>query len=282
MEFKEISITPAVAMEMLENNDGNRPINDNTVRQYARDMAEGRWLKSGNTISVAKDGRLLNGQQRLWAIIESNTTQDFIVVTEENPEVFNVFDIGRARTGATLLKMMGIQNQTVVRGVSQKYLMYRRSLNMDLPEDAPDDLKWDLKKPWQATMLTKTEVNKYAMENNESLQAVTGYAEKFIDEFRSGKVWYATVAYIVLKHSKFPVEKWEEFHQAVITGAGLDEGDPRLALRRHITRNPVPAGLWPNQERIAIGLIAWNRWNTGKETKLLRYGKTMLPMTKVI
>ncbi len=33
---------------------------------------------------------------------------------------------------------------------------------------------------------------------------------------------------------------------------------------------------------IALGIIAWNRWNEGKESKLLRFGKGMLPMPKAV
>lgn len=281
MRYQEVSITPEIAMKMLENNTGNRPISDATVKQYASDMKEGRWLKSGNTISVAQDGRLLNGQQRLWAIVESGTTQDFLVVEEENDQAFSIFDIGRGRTGASVLKMAGIQNQTLVRGVAQKYLMYRKSLNLDLPEDAPDDEKWNLKVPWQNAMVTKTEVNQYAINNNDSLQAIVTYGEKFIEEFRAGKVWYGSLAYIVLKHTTYHSDKWNEFSDAVLTGVDLAEGDPRLTLRRHTTRNPVPTSLWANQERVAQGIIAWNRWTKGKAVKLLRYSKNSLPMEKV-
>lgn len=279
MEVRKEIITPEMAVKMLEANKGNRPISDVTVKQYASDMLAGRWRTSGNTISPAPSGNLLNGQHRLWAIVESGKPQEFILVTEDEEDLIGIYDIGRGRTGSAILKMAGVRNNAVAHGIAGKYLMYRKSLNLDLPKNAPDELKWPLTKPWLATMITKTEPINYAIEHNEELQKFMVYSEQFQKEFRSGKVWYASVAYILSHTSKHPCERWgDEFHEGVITGSNLTEGDPRLALRRYVTRNPSAQTLWENQERIAIGIIAWNRWLTGKDSKLLRFGKSGLPM----
>jgi len=67
----KVIITVGKANELLENNDHNRKITPSRVSEYAREMTNGLWLYNGEGIIVSESGRLLDGQHRLLAIVES-------------------------------------------------------------------------------------------------------------------------------------------------------------------------------------------------------------------
>lgn len=79
MDIRIESITPAKATAYLNDNKANRKLRDGVVERYADDMAKGRWTNCPEPISFYEDGDLADGQHRLWAIVESNTTQTFPV-----------------------------------------------------------------------------------------------------------------------------------------------------------------------------------------------------------
>lgn len=96
MYTRIMDINEEVAAKMLEKNTDNyRKLNMKTVHQYARKMTLGYWQENGEPIQFDKNGKLLNGQHRLRAIIESHTTQRMLVVFDVDADVF---DSGRNRT----------------------------------------------------------------------------------------------------------------------------------------------------------------------------------------
>lgn len=72
--------TPAKAEAWLNRNKTNRRMRPGVAEKYAHDMKTGKWTECDMPITVYEDGDLANGQHRLWAIIESGTTQWFFVL----------------------------------------------------------------------------------------------------------------------------------------------------------------------------------------------------------
>lgn len=73
-------VTPKKATEWLNANTSNRKLRDGVVEKYAEDMRHGRWTRCTAPICFYEDGDVADGQHRLWAIIESDTTQEFAVL----------------------------------------------------------------------------------------------------------------------------------------------------------------------------------------------------------
>jgi len=287
-------IDTELAMHLLENHHGNRTLSQSCVNDYARDMLEGRWRECGNPINIGPDGNLLNGQHRLWAIVEANSNNpnkeepiqfEFVIVTEVSNDVHKVFDIGRRRTGPQILGLQNIDKPTIVRGMADKYLRYVKSLNLEVegvqPYTSIKGQPWKEIKPWQHGMVTKTEPDEYVLAHEAELAELLPYAHEFHKEFKKGKIWYAGFAYIVKKLSDKPY-MFDQFHDAVVSGQMLMEGDPRYALRRHLIRqNKAPQSIWEQQFHVAIAVSAWNKWLDGQPVKLLRFSRNMLPMQVV-
>jgi hypothetical protein len=67
-----VEVTPALAASCLDKNENNRPVNWNYVSQLARDMVAGRFAVAHQGIAFDTNGKLIDGQHRLWAIIEAD------------------------------------------------------------------------------------------------------------------------------------------------------------------------------------------------------------------
>ena len=98
-------ITPDTAATWLEQNTLNRPMSQRVVDRYASDMIQGRWGVSDSVIAFDTKGRLLNGQHRLWAIVESNVPIVSHVATGYPPEAIAYFDDGFRRDAAQVYNL---------------------------------------------------------------------------------------------------------------------------------------------------------------------------------
>ena len=102
MTRKKILLTPDLAMEMLANNyEHNRKIRKSVVSRYANDMMEGRWnpevSRIQDPIIVSKRGKLLNGQHRCCAVIESNASIYEYVEYDADESIYRYLDDGERR-----------------------------------------------------------------------------------------------------------------------------------------------------------------------------------------
>ena len=104
------TITPEVAGVMLrEHNKGNRNLARAKVEQYASAMEEGRWkLTPVPLILEEHTGNILDGQNRLTAVVRSNKPQAFVVCTNATRDIMGVIDQGKARTASDHMKIEGV------------------------------------------------------------------------------------------------------------------------------------------------------------------------------
>lgn len=99
-----VHVTPELAAQILkDHNHSNRKIRPGVVNKYARQMANGDWKVTPETICVSVTGRLLQGQHRLLAIIKSGASCNFLFATGFADDVFDVLDRGAGRTTADAL-----------------------------------------------------------------------------------------------------------------------------------------------------------------------------------
>lgn len=94
------------------------------VRQIASDMACGRWLLTPQTVSVASDGTLLDGQHRLMAVVQSGQAVQMMLATDCPPECFAAIDTGQSRTPGDILKIEGVSNHHLVASIIRLVHLY--------------------------------------------------------------------------------------------------------------------------------------------------------------
>lgn len=108
------NITPAKAQEYLRTNDANRPISKVYVRSYADTMRRGAWLMNGVPIIFDTEGRLLDGQHRLRAVVEAGIPVRFDVVRGAPSAAFTTYDTGRHRNLGQIIAMQGTKHYNLI------------------------------------------------------------------------------------------------------------------------------------------------------------------------
>lgn len=199
-----VDITAEMAAQWLEKNHVNRPLRDRKIAQFKRDMLDGKWRITGEAIKFGRSGNLLDGQNRLWAIVESNCTITMFVVRGVEDDTQGVMDSGTARTAADNLAMAGYKYAQLIASVA------RRRLSLT-----------------DSNSVTNSEVHEYVEQNPEIVVA----AELSSRHARRCDIIPSTVALAAWRIAE--VHDWatsDEFFAAAADKVGLRPGDPVLAM----------------------------------------------------
>lgn len=96
---KLYAITPEIAAQLLRNTDANpRTATPACVHKYAQDMLKEFWTEGGSDmIVIDENDSVINGQNRLRAVVESETTQIFWVLQDVKPNYCDNTDSGQSR-----------------------------------------------------------------------------------------------------------------------------------------------------------------------------------------
>lgn len=117
-----MEITPDQARLWLRNNFRNRPVSDDLVTAYARDMRNGAWVETHQGIAFNDRDELIDGQHRLMAIILAGVTVRMMVVfglpskiAGHEMTTMDAVDRGKTRSVADQLKIQhGIKHGSVI------------------------------------------------------------------------------------------------------------------------------------------------------------------------
>jgi|GEM_PF-1717114 len=208
-------ITPEIAKEILKRNPNNRNVSARNVAFLTAEMNSGRWLFDGSPIRLSKSGALLDGQHRLFAIINSNTTQEMLVISGIDTEAFKVMDTGKTRTADDTLHINGISNSRLAAGTI--------SICMKIESGKLVNDK-----------ISNSEVLEY-FNQNEDLKPYIAGASKLYAGF-NGVIPKATIAAFWYLMSRKNVTDADIFWNKVCFGLDLDAGSPMLVLRNKLIK----------------------------------------------
>lgn len=114
------TITPDIAKTMLGENVNNRRISHDNVNMFAREMRNGEWRFNGEAIKFSKDGRLLDGQHRLLAVIAADKPLTTLVIRGLEDETQQTMDSGKTRTLGDVLTLRGEKNSTQLASLARR------------------------------------------------------------------------------------------------------------------------------------------------------------------
>ena len=100
-----VEVTPELAASWLECNEGNRTISWNYVHQLARDMKTGRFVCTHQGIAFDTEGNVIDGQHRLWAVLEADVPVRIRVFYNESPENIMHIDGNTPRRAADRMSL---------------------------------------------------------------------------------------------------------------------------------------------------------------------------------
>lgn len=105
-----ISMTPNMAAQLLADTmTTNRTIREKVIDIYAAEMTAGRWMLTGETIKLDREGNVIDGQHRLWAICKAGVTVPVMLVRGLDHSVIRVIDTAIRRSAADSLRFAGVE-----------------------------------------------------------------------------------------------------------------------------------------------------------------------------
>lgn len=123
-----VQVTPAIAREWLKKNHDNRPVTKSHVRLLASQMESGEWKMTGEAIQFSDTDRLIDGQHRLEAIVQSGATIPMLVVHGVPDESQPAIDTGKTRSAGDVLSMNNIPNHTITAAMIKNFLRYKSDI----------------------------------------------------------------------------------------------------------------------------------------------------------
>ena len=125
MKILTMEVTPELAAEWLKENINNRKIRLDHVKKIAADIKAGKWILTGDAIRFS-DSRLIDGQHRLLAIVQSGTTVETVVMFGVPDSAFDRIDQNKTRSASDILISHGISNPTECASVYKMVKAYEK------------------------------------------------------------------------------------------------------------------------------------------------------------
>jgi hypothetical protein len=257
MKVKTAFITPEYAQKLLARNEKNRNHNERRSRNFAAAMGRGEWEINGDTIKIAKDGRLLDGQHRLWAIVYSGIPQQYIVVSELDESAFDTIDRGATRTVGDIFQMRGEKHYSALASTVRLCVLFDKTGNpfSGSSEDAP----------------TARECERFIDDNPDIKGVVDRIANgAWIRKFMSPSVG----GFSMFCFNNVDEEACEVFFDELCSGVISYDGSPVLALRDRLMEDKSAKERMTKRYMTAITFKAFRLFRAGEKIRFLRVRET--------
>jgi hypothetical protein len=242
------TITPEIAKAMLASNTQNRKLQQNVIDNYARDMEGGRWHLNGEAISFSTTGRLLNGQHRLNAIVQSGISVDIQINENVDEAAFKSIDTGRKRSAGDVLAMMGHHNNSQIASLTRVLINYRDGISFNRARTTSELVEACTQEPDIIPF-----VHRVRTLTNRQVRSIGFAGPLYLAKRFAGK------------HAEI-----EDFIVGLEKGTNMNGDDPRLVLRERLPRLVRPDGnlVWN------LTTAALNSYLAGRTLKRV-YAKTL-------
>ena len=257
MNAEILTVTPEMAEDWLRSNHKNRGLTRKYVRRYARMMKDNDWLVTADAIGFDKNGRLLNGQHRLNAVIESGIPQQFVVVTGLDTDSFDRHDTGRPRNSSQILSIEGYPNTTRMAAA------IRLLMGFEDDKDSPG---------------ARSNVQPMS-----SLSYAKMHGDKLVDSVRLGNKAYregpklarpSILGFLHYAMRHRDSQKAWDFIYGVSTGMGIEStDDPRYAMRERLIRESSSVSTLDRTLEVALMTKAANKFFAGESAKRITWSK---------
>jgi hypothetical protein len=249
-------IAPTKARRLLRQNRHNRNLRALRVKELAGAMRRGEWDLNGETIKIAQDGTLLDGQHRLQAVIDSGVTIETVVVRGLPLSAQDTVDTGRRRRLADMLALEGHSDPNTLAAALNALHRHRNELRLDgARRTAPT--------PQQALAL---------------IAATPGIFDSVRAARRVNKKIGGPIGVFAALHCEFcqaDPSASEQFFEQLEDGADLSSGDPLLHLRNHLISPRKDRSYAQQPFHIAALMIkAFNLRRAGQTVEVLAYKRT--------
>jgi len=241
------NITPDIAEEMLLNNTGNRALNLRHVDRLAKEIKAGRYKINGDMIRLSKNGRVLDGQHRLNAVIKSGIPIQSWVMEDMSDDIFDTIDqLQKTRSAGDTLSCLGNKNAFRLAAaliLVDKYMTGRVEKSVIYSNGEIEEL------------LVKYPEVKDSIHTN--LNGKKLFMPSVMDACH----------YLFSRKNSLMADR---FMGRLIRGNGLEEGEPEYVLREKLVSNSLSKAKLSKAYIFALVIKAWNHRRAGKTIHALR------------
>jgi len=248
VSFLNLTITQDEARQILQGNENNRHINEDLINKYTLMMNKGKWVLNGETIKIATDGRLLDGQHRMHAISAANLPVKMSFAFGLDHKHFETIDTGRTRTAGDILKIAGYKNVHTLASTGRLMLTYQKGDSFNfLPTLTPENILEAIKRWPKLTSLVRNATElKTILPGSIALFFI--YVTRHIDE-----------------------DKSFDFFYKLQTGEKLTKTSSILLLRNLLIKYKSSQTQLDKRYCMAYLINAWNAYYTGNRVKNIKW-----------
>jgi len=264
-----VRINAEIAAEMLKGNIDNRAEAKNHVRFLAIQMLEGRWKFTGDPIKISKTGRVLDGQHRLMAIIQSQTEHDFLICYGLENEIFDVLDTGKNRSASDVLSIKGFERYTSVAALTKMIIRYNRGSYSGLLQGTGGKSTSSA----NATV-TNQDILEYAELNDLTPYIRFGHVLNDKCKILTGTVY----AFFFFLFTNIDEQAANVFFEKLVSGVNLTEKDPVLYLRNKLFEDLSANNKMTQRSKLGYVIKCWNLYRKNEECSFIRFNiKDQMP-----
>lgn len=244
-----VCITPALAEKLYTSNTENqRNVSPANLEKITQSITNGTFMLNGESIVCSKSGRLLNGQHRVLAVMNTGIPIWSVLVEGVDDACFITFDSGKARSFANALQISGEVNShhlsSAVTRLSE-YIADPTSVGSRAPMSHAD-----LHGLLQAHLGLA-----------DSCTYLAGHA--FAPGSRAGWLHYLA--------SKVNQEFTNRFFDSLKSGEMLRSDCPIFRLRERLLKDRSNISKIPPRDSLALLVKAWNYYAAGRTCGVLRW-----------
>jgi hypothetical protein len=256
-----VDITPKMAAEFLVQNQGNRKLSLGHTGVLMADMESKNFLITGETIKFDWTGKLIDGQHRLVAIVNSANTQTILVVKGLDPKVQSVIDAQRKRSASSALEFAfaDVHNTTTLAAMARFDIMMKNMKNPIATSVI------------SGARLSNSQVIEWVESHMEAMDIATE-AKRIGDKL---PITPSMVGWLMMKMDVIDSESRSAFFAPLVDrnqpfdAHSEPTEDPRHAYwnaLNNMTKHDLVRTLKP----VVLATRAWNSWRSGDKMKIMR------------
>jgi hypothetical protein len=248
---ERLMVTPEYAGSLLAKNTKNRTVIKLHLRKIEEALRRGEWVFNGEPVIVSASGRVLDGQHRLMACLNTGIAFDTNVVFGVDESVFDTIDQGSSRTIGNVLDVDGEENYNHIAAALKNFWGFCRTGQI---YDGGG---------WSSSFTARTA--------RELLSAHAGIRDSVrmclkCEHYKSKSLLAALHYIFKFSNPQFASELIE-----VVESGGGDKDRPFHVLREHIIYGRMNRIAMGNRSLAAKTIRAFNAEVTGEWVKRLQY-----------
>lgn len=245
-----VDVTPELAEFWLTQNQSNRNIRRDIWKAYARDMAAGAWKLTAEPVKISPAGKLLDGQHRLHAIVNSGATVQMFVAYDVPEDAQAAMDSGSKRTASDALALRGDSQTSLVAATARIALGVAYS---------PDSIG--------RYTATHAEIMAWVDDHPDVFDAAA-FISNINSRVKGCRPSMATYALLML--SQIDRDQAYAFWSAVADQVGDYPGDPVVALARRFSEAYREREQLSYSAQLSMIYRAWNNRRGSKPMRIMR------------